>query len=107
MSLYRKHTGKKAVTVTEAPGDLDVTASRTGSRVFLHVVNTNQTQSVRVRLKVDKLPIASGRVFTLVADPWFEVMNVAEDLYPQKKDLAKNRQLTFPAASVTAVELKV
>jgi len=63
MSLYRNHTGKQAVQVTATPDYLDVTASRTGNRIFLHVVNTNRTKSVATQLKIDGMKILSGRTF--------------------------------------------
>jgi alpha-L-arabinofuranosidase len=44
MDLYRKHTGENALTVAEAPDEVDITASRAGNRVFLHVANVNRTR---------------------------------------------------------------
>jgi len=69
MSLYRNHTGDKAIDVTLAPDDLDVTASRTGERVFLHVANTNRTQSVSTRIAVDGMVVNSGKVFEIAIEP--------------------------------------
>ncbi len=61
MALYRHHTGEQAVGVTKAPDGLDVTASRTGDRVFLHVVNTNRDRSVTAKLAIEGTSIRSGR----------------------------------------------
>ena len=106
MSLYRKHVGRQAVTVTGAPDALDVTASRTDDRIFLHVVNTDRTRPVAAELRVDGRTLASGDVFTLAADPEFEVMDpCTEVLSPLRKDLPKSGHWTFPPASVSAVEL--
>jgi hypothetical protein len=89
MSLYRKHTGTQAVEVTAAPDGLDVTASRAGDRVFLHVVNTRRTQSVQSTFH-----------------PEFEVFEYApECTFPQESALSPPAAWTFPAASVSAVEL--
>ncbi len=44
MSLYRKHTGKEYLEVTGAPDGLDITASRSGNTVYVHVVNTNRSK---------------------------------------------------------------
>jgi hypothetical protein len=40
MHLYRHHTGKSFINVEGMPGELDVTASRTDNKVFLHVVRS-------------------------------------------------------------------
>ena len=108
MGLYGKHRGRKAADVTAVPRGLDVTASRTGSRVFLHVVNTDRTRSVTARLAVDGMRITSGRVFEIAADPEFEVAEDSADaLAPIERILPRSRGWTFPAASVSAVELSV
>jgi alpha-N-arabinofuranosidase len=106
MSLYRHHSGENAVTVAAAPADLDVTASRTGDRVYLHVVNTNRTRSVAADLGVQGKSIRSGRVFELAQDPTFEVIEMTvEELQVKEKSLPTDGLWTFPAASVSAVEL--
>ena len=108
MSLYRHHTGDRAVDVTGAPGDLDVTASRTGDRMFLHVVNTNRTRSVRASLDVRGRTIQAGRVFELAADPEFEVIETqANEIKPVEKPLGREGMWSFPPASVSAVELDI
>jgi alpha-N-arabinofuranosidase len=108
MCLYRHHAGEQAVEVTNCPDALDVTASRTGECFYLHVVNTQRTRSVDADLRVNGRKIKGGRVFTLAADPEFEVFEHREDvLEPVEKPLPDNGQWTFPAASVSAVELDV
>ena len=108
MALYRHHTGRQAVSVTQAPDDLDVTASRTGDRLFLHVVNTSRERSVTTRLAVNGLHIQGGSIFQLAADPEFEVIETqANEIAPVQKELPTDRLWTFPAASVSAVELDV
>jgi alpha-N-arabinofuranosidase len=108
MSVYRHHAGKHAVRVTAAPEGLDVTASRTGERVFVHVVNTRRTSPVAARLQVAGTTIRSGRVFQIAADPEFEVMQGCSDvLSPVEAALPADGQWTFPPASVSAVELDI
>jgi alpha-L-arabinofuranosidase len=108
MSLYRHHTGKQAVKVAETPGDLDVTASRTENRFFLHVVNTQRRRDVTTVLDVAGMPIGSGRVFTLVGDPEAEIIETEPDMVALKEAaLPTDGRITFPAASVSAVELEV
>jgi alpha-N-arabinofuranosidase len=108
MSLFRHHVGEQAVDAPEVPGGLDVTASRTAGRLFLHVVNTQRTRSVEADLRVEGAAIESGRVFTLSADPELEVFEHRPDvLEPVEAALPADARWTFPAASVTTVELDV
>ncbi|MFH1071192.1 MAG: alpha-L-arabinofuranosidase C-terminal domain-containing protein [Candidatus Glassbacteria bacterium] len=108
MQLYRRHTGEKALEVVSAPAALDVTASRTGSRVYLHVVNTDRTAAVSSRLAVDGSRIVSGRAFELAADPTFEVMDTTwKELAVQEKAVPADLSWTFPPASVSALELDI
>lgn len=108
MSLYRHHTGEKAVSVVEAPGDLDVTASRTGDRLFLHVVNTHRVRDVTTALGVAGMRLGAGRVYTLAADPEAEVIETEPDVVARREaDLADDGRATFPAASVSAVEVEI
>ncbi len=106
MSLYRHHTGNKAVGVSKAPDGLDVTASRTGDRIFLHVVNTRRERSATAQIVIDGMKIRTGRIFELAANPEFEVIQTQSDrIVPVKKDLPKSDMWTFPPASVSAAEL--
>jgi hypothetical protein len=108
MSLYRWHTGREAVEVRSAPEGLDVTASRTADRIYLHVVNTCRTQPVSAHLEVEGLSVTAGRVFQIAADPEFEIMQTCPDaLAPTCHPLPADVRWTFPAASVSAVELAV
>lgn len=108
MSLYRHHTGEQAVDVVRAPDALDVTASRTGTKVFLHVVNTSQKRSIQTKLVIEGREIRSGRIFEMAADPEFEVTETRPDeIKPVEKQLASDNHWLFPAASVSAVELQM
>ena len=108
MALYRAHVGRKAVGVSGAPRSLDVTASRTGRRVFLHVVNINRTRAVSTKLSVEGWRIRSGRVFQIAADPMCEIMQTCPDVFdPVERVLPRNGVWRFPPASVSAVELHV
>jgi alpha-N-arabinofuranosidase len=106
MQLYRQHTGAHAVDVTGTPEALDVTASRTGQRVFLHVVNTLRTKAVAATLQVTGARLKGGRVFTLAGDPEHEIYEHDPNvLVPVEKPLPAGGRWEFPAASVTAVEI--
>ncbi|MCL5281570.1 MAG: alpha-L-arabinofuranosidase [Planctomycetes bacterium] len=108
MALYRHHTGGQSVRVTKSPEALDVTASRSNDRLFLHVVNTSRDRSVTSRLVADGMSIRSGKVFQLAADPEFEVMETqAREIVPVQKDLPPDGLWTFPPASVSVVDLDI
>ena len=108
MSLYRRHSGEKAVDVAASPAELDVTASRTENRVFLHVVNVSRTRAMRVELEVEGTRITSGRVFEIADEPMREIDEIFPDLFrPIEKALPEGLSWVFPAASVSAVELDV
>jgi hypothetical protein len=106
MSLYRRHTGTEALQVAATPTDLDVTASRAGDRLFLHVVNTNRTKPVTTTLAVRGRAVTRGQVYWFALEPECEVFAYRpEHTFPQEKALADSLTWTFPAASVSAVEL--
>jgi alpha-L-arabinofuranosidase len=106
MSLYRHHTGDKAVTVTRTPEGLDVTASQRGDRLYLHVVNINREQSVSTQIVIAGMQIESGRVFEMAGNPEYEVIQTQpHEVTAKEKTLPSDARWTFPAASVSAVEL--
>lgn len=105
--LYRTHGGESAVAVRECPGDLDVTASRTGDRIFVHVVNTRRDQPVTVRLDVAGATVGGGRCFEIAADPEVEVLQSCPDVLQVREKPMEGDVWTFPAASVSAVEIEL
>jgi hypothetical protein len=108
VSLYRHHVGSEAVGVPSCPNGLDVTASRGAGRVYLHVVNTERARSRGARLEVEGARILSGRVYTLAAEPELELYEDPPGvLEPVETLLPAGARWTFPAASVSAVELEI
>lgn len=106
MSLFRRHRGERELAVVASPKDLDVTASRTGDTVFVHVVNTSRTRAVASRLAVDGAVVASGAAYEIAADPMLEIdQHNHSVLAPVERKLPRGAAWTFPPASVTAVEL--
>jgi len=107
-ALYRKHRGKKALTVTAAPDGLDVTASRSGKKIFIYAVNTNRAKAVPARLMVAGRRILSGNVFQIADDPMREMdLTIREAFAPQKHSLPPTATWHFAPASVTVIELRV
>ncbi|MEL7589023.1 MAG: hypothetical protein AAGU19_20095 [Prolixibacteraceae bacterium] len=108
MSLYRKHTGKDYIETTSIPHELDITASRSGDTVYLHVVNTNRAKSIKTSVSINNKVIKSGKIFELSAEPEFEIMSASNDpLISKERLLLKDQPIEFPAASVSAIELNI
>lgn len=108
MRLYRKKSGKEFLTSNCSNTDLDTTASRSGNKIYLHIVNTNRMTPAKIMLKVSGMVIDSGTAFELSADPEFEILSGTDDpLIPIERILAVNDAVIIPPASVTAIELIV
>ncbi len=109
MKLYRHHIGEQAVDVTRTPDGLDVVASRTGNKLFLHVVNVNADRSVATNLDLPGATIAQATAFEIADDPMVEVsdLNSTTVMQIHKRQLASGAPWEFPAASVTAVEVEL
>jgi len=107
MSLYRKHSGESFVAINNPKSELDITASRTGNTFYLHVVNTSRDLSSVITLNVKGMTVTEGKIFELSADPEFEILSANNDpMLPKERNLILNEPVTFPPASVTAIELK-
>jgi alpha-L-arabinofuranosidase len=109
MKLYRHHTGSDAIAVKRVPDGLDIVASRSGDTVFLHVVNTRRTQSVKANFQIEGRGIYSGRVFQIADDPMVEVsyLNSADVMRVVERPISNPASWEFPAASVSVIELKL
>ena len=108
MGLYRKHVGTQGVRVVGGPEGLDVAASRTGDRLFLHIVNTQRRRPIEARFAVPGLKIKAGRVSWFALEPEVEIIEYRRDEQePQERALDLLAAWEFPAASVSAVELDV
>lgn len=109
MQLYRHHIGTHAVETVRVPEGIDVVASRKGDTICLHVANTQRTTPVKAQLHVEGRSIENERVFEIADDPMVEVshLNSAEVMRTVEKPYSEGMFWEFPAASVSAVELKL
>jgi alpha-N-arabinofuranosidase len=109
MKLYRHHIGTHAVEVGACPDGLDVVASRTGNQLFLHVVNTDRTHSAMIELHLSDAAIGTASAYQIADDPMTEVseLNSSEVMQIKHEALPLDGRWTFPAASVTAVEIEL
>jgi alpha-L-arabinofuranosidase len=109
MRLFKRHNGGDAVAVRGAPADLDIAASRSADRLFLHVANLAFDRSVAASFAVDSRTITGGRVIEIAPDDVRRVVSQDEPnvFEPKERPLGKDAGSTwrFPAASVSAVEL--
>lgn len=108
MSFYRKHSGESFVGITNPNSNLDITASRTGNTIYLHVINISRENSTKLNLNVTGMSITEGKAFELSADPQFEILSAENDpFFPKERKLNINEPVLFPPASVTAIEISV
>ncbi len=110
MRLFGRYNGKQGVTVKSAPGELDIAASRTGNRIWLHVANLDFRRSVEAALAVEGFTIRNGRVFEIAPDDPREYVSQDQPriLHPRERNLGAGPvfRWRFPARSVSAVELE-
>lgn len=110
MRLFKRHNGKQGIAV-QAPPDLDIAASRTGDKIFLHVANLRYRGSVQAAFSVAGMRIVSGRVFEIAPEDLRTAVSQDEpDVFAPRERAISNPQAAawqFPAGSVSAVELEV
>ncbi len=111
MRLFKRHNGRQGVAVQTAPPGLDIAASRTADRVFLHVANLQYRGSVEAAFSIPGMRITGGRVFEIAPDdPRTAVSQDEPNVFAPKERAIPNPAAAtwrFPAASVSAVELSV
>jgi alpha-N-arabinofuranosidase len=109
MRLFRRHNGQHAVAAGGVPSDLDIAASRTGDRIFLHVANLRYDGAVVATFAVDGQAIAGGRVLEIAPVSLRQAVTQDQpDVFaPKEKPIVPGPATTwrFPAASVSVVEL--
>jgi hypothetical protein len=108
--LFKRHNGHDGVSVKSSPTDLDVAASRTGNKIFLHVANLNYTRGTEARFAVDGMAVVGGRVLEIAPDnPRQEISPLNPDVFkPAEHPLVPGDPIKhrFPARSVSVVELE-
>lgn len=108
--LFKRHNGRHEVSVRSKPDALDVSASRTGDRLFLHVANMNYSGAVEAEFAVTGMKVAGGRVLSIAPEnPRHEVNRTDVDaLKPVETALPASERVRwrFPARSVSVVELE-
>jgi hypothetical protein len=107
--LFKRHNGREGVAVKSSPTNLDICASRTGDRIFLHVANLNYSGSVEASFAVAGMTVTGGSVREIAPEnPRQEISPLNPDVFkPVERPLPNGGavQWRFPARSVSVVEL--
>jgi len=104
MSLFAHHQGKHYADVSHN-GPIDVTASKTDNRIYLHIVNTEMNSDQKINLDTGDRKIASARMYCIAAKPETEITSVNNDCFKVVESEVKSNELTIPKAGVAAVEI--
>lgn len=109
MRQYRKFLGERAVSVSKAPGDVDVVASRTGDRLFINLVNTRRNRGARVSLQIVGRTAGEATGVVLADDPMTEIssLNCLEVMQPRTITPDLTQPLELPPASVTSCSVRL
>ena len=105
--LFRRHSGAQHITVKSAPSGLDIAASRTAGKIFLHVANLEYSKAVEASFTVAGMPAQSGRVFEIAPEDLRQYVNQDQPNVFAPREAALTSTWRFPAGSVTAIELDV
>ena len=107
--LFKRNNGKEGASVKSSPADLDIAASRTGDRIFLHVANLNNGRAVEATFTVNGMIATGGRVLEIAPEnPRQEISPLNPDVFkPAERPLNRAESIgyRFPARSVSVVEL--
>jgi alpha-L-arabinofuranosidase len=108
--LFKKHNGTHGVSVTSAPRNLDIAASRDGNKVYLHVGNMNYSGATEASFAVDGMQVKGGRVLEISPEnPRQEISPLNPKVFdPVEKRIEGGARVSyrFPARSVSVVELE-
>jgi hypothetical protein len=110
MRLFKRHNGTHGVALKSAPKNLDIAASRTGDKIFLHVANMNYSGATETTFTADALVVNGGRVLEISPEnPRQEISPLNPEVFkPREHELPKGDLVKwrFPARSVSVVELE-
>jgi alpha-L-arabinofuranosidase len=107
MALYRQHEGAQALRVTRSPHGLDVTASRTGDRLYLHIANPSSNTPALVEPLVAGHRLGLARAWELAADPTDEVQMEEPGRWGPVERALEPGAWRVPPAGVVAIEAQL
>jgi alpha-L-arabinofuranosidase len=105
--LFRKSNGTQAVAVRTAPAGLDIAASRSGNKLYLHVANLEYRRAIEAPVTVPAFRVAAARIFQIAPDDLRRDVNRDQPniFDPRESALPADGRWRFPAGSVSALEL--
>ena len=105
--LFRKYNGTRGLETKSTPSSLDVAASRTDNKIYLHVANLEYGRSVEATFAVAGTAVKSGRVYQIAPQNLREYVNTDQPKVFEPREVALGADLkhSFPAGAVAAVEL--
>ena len=103
MRLFGSAQGEHDVAVRCDDSAVDVTASRTGNAVYLHLANTDMRASRELTL--EGLNVASARMRYIAARPETEITFDNLDCFVEQSCEVEGQTVTLPAAAVAVVEI--
>jgi len=108
MRLFKRHNGTHGANVERCPSALDIAASVSPGKVWLHVANTSLRAAQSASFEVKGRAIRSGRVFEIAPEDVRQAasQDQPQAFMPRERPLPGTRW-SFPAASVSAVELEI
>ncbi|HKE26882.1 MAG TPA: hypothetical protein VKB88_31230 [Bryobacteraceae bacterium] len=108
--LFKKYNGSQGVAV-KAPSGLDIAGSRSGGRIYLHIVNVEYRRTVEASFRVDGMAVTRGRVFEIAPEDLRTYVNENQpDVFaPRETALPSGPEVKwrFASGAVAAVELDV
>lgn len=108
MRLFRKYSGKQGLTVSSDDSSLEVSASRSGSTLYLHVVNTSLHAGADLTLDLGQVSPQSIRSHRINPDIDVGIDSTALDVFAVAVNAEPTSgSLHVPRASVTAYEIEL
>src|SRR6266446_2345755 len=107
--LFKRHNGAQGVSVKSSPAALDIAASRTEDRIFLHVANLDYRSATEATFAVKGMVLTGGRVLEIAPEnPRQEISPLNPEVFKPTERLLPSAEIVkwrFPARSVSVVEL--
>lgn len=107
MRLFCRYSGEYSVPVECGDAAADVTASMTGDKIYLHIVNTSADQPLPLSLRVAGRTIGKATAWEIAASPWAEVSMVERDLFRPNRRTVDPAAYRLPPAGVAALVLEL
>ncbi|MBQ9921624.1 MAG: hypothetical protein IJO52_05520, partial [Clostridia bacterium] len=106
MRLFAAHQGKKALDVS-TNASLDITASKTDNKIFLHIANTSMNNSAKVKLDIGEAVIKNAIMHYIAEDSETEITPANIGCFEEKCTDIENGVVTVPKAAVAAIDIEI